>query len=538
MHFSNLKAEIGGNTYEIPFAIEFRGEGHGEWLSPAGVATFTWIDRGDSVTIDLVDVVADNKASAYKYYLSDTDLGADLVMGKLVLEFLDISLSTNEGAPILEWRPSVRFEPDTMEANYKALSNDTFTYIEPLVDAATTPSPAAFGAGTWYYNQSNTVKKLTVDANGSVTQQSLIPDAPMQYWASWTISTNKLVLTQVDNEAARNADIYVLEDLAVGYRWIRIDDNAGQKSLTTGLVIKEDESLVTTENDWIGVWSHDQDIVMFTSDHVRRYSIAGWKNDWHFDNARQTLVWSAYEQGKYGLNDSCNPLGSESCKIALKEELKLVTKSGNGSWILMVNNFGTTVYQEKIYEGLALETKFSSMAMFGDWIFSPVPTNFYEAISGGYRVWTFSNQKLLVSDMHRQWVSESEPGAISAEIIEGKIHLAENEVGEVIELVEQNEKGLLVCQYPKGSNCVVGTEFWLLNTSPAKMSVAVEGEGYVDYQMIYEHFGIPQRLTVVAKSGYVVDRVAGCNGALNDNTFITGPIRENCTVTATFRKLD
>jgi len=70
------------------------------------------------------------------------------------------------------------------------------------------------------------------------------------------------------------------------------------------------------------------------------------------------------------------------------------------------------------------------------------------------------------------------------------------------------------------------------------MSVTAEGEGYVDYSMDYEHFGTPRELTLTPKDGYEMAKVEGCGGSLNGNTYITAPIRENCTVAVTFRKTD
>jgi hypothetical protein len=59
-----------------------------------------------------------------------------------------------------------------------------------------------------------------------------------------------------------------------------------------------------------------------------------------------------------------------------------------------------------------------------------------------------------------------------------------------LNLIAQNEDGILVCKYTEDSSCIPGTEFWLINKSPAKMSITAKGEGYVEYSMDYEHIGI------------------------------------------------
>lgn len=43
--------------------------------------------------------------------------------------------------------------------------------------------------------------------------------------------------------------------------------------------------------------------------------------------------------------------------------------------------------------------------------------------------------------------------------------------------------------------------------------------------------------TVTPAAGYLVDSITGCGGSLSGNTYVTGPITANCTVTASFKPL-
>uniref|UniRef100_UPI0040575F03 InlB B-repeat-containing protein n=1 Tax=Candidatus Electronema sp. TaxID=2698783 RepID=UPI0040575F03 len=42
---------------------------------------------------------------------------------------------------------------------------------------------------------------------------------------------------------------------------------------------------------------------------------------------------------------------------------------------------------------------------------------------------------------------------------------------------------------------------------------------------------------VTPSTGYVIDKVEGCDGSLNGSTYTTGPIIRNCSVTAMFKRL-
>lgn len=520
--------------YESAIALEFKEEGQGElFLSNRPSTSFTWVDNGGSVSLNVDDIVIEERISVSQQLFTESAPEYSFVYGNLILESLDISLA-DDGSTNFEWRPRVRFVPEEMESNYPNLANDQFTFIEPLIDAAKTPRPEAFGAGPWLYNYNHTIRKLTVDANGSATQRSLDPSSTPQPWANWQIQSNNLLLNQINNDVNHSAVLYVLDDLSVGYRWAQIEEFDGERFFSSGLLIKEDEPLVTSEADWIGIWSNGQDLITYTDNHTRRTNIAGWINDWHFDAARQTLVFANYVQGDYIWSDACNPLSPSACESILQEELRIVNKRNNNYWKIMTRSFlnGGT------FEQLIFETKIPSVDVFGDWVFGASPLNLYEAMSDEFRVWTFANHKLLISDIYRDRIYEDDPNAVTAEIVDGKIHLKENENTQIIELIEHNENGLRVCQYPEESSCTPGTEIWLSSKSPAKMSVSVEGEGYVDYLIKHERFGFTHELTVTPKPGHELDKVEGCDGTLNGNVYVTGPVRQNCTVVATFRDVN
>lgn len=46
--------------------------------------------------------------------------------------------------------------------------------------------------------------------------------------------------------------------------------------------------------------------------------------------------------------------------------------------------------------------------------------------------------------------------------------------------------------------------------------------------------GSPTTFTVTASSGYAISGVTGCGGTLTGNTYTTGAVSANCTVTASF----
>jgi len=71
-------------------------------------------------------------------------------------------------------------------------------------------------------------------------------------------------------------------------------------------------------------------------------------------------------------------------------------------------------------------------------------------------------------------------------------------------------------------------------TSYTVTPVAGTGGGISPNTVQHVNSGSTATFTVSANTGYFIDTVTGCNGSLTGNTYVTGAITANCTVTANF----
>lgn len=80
-----------------------------------------------------------------------------------------------------------------------------------------------------------------------------------------------------------------------------------------------------------------------------------------------------------------------------------------------------------------------------------------------------------------------------------------------------------------------------IKISFAQKAYSVTGEsgegGKIAPSILNVKKGDTATFKILPDAGYIIDNVTGCNGNLSENTYSTGPITENCKVTAIFRRI-
>ena len=91
---------------------------------------------------------------------------------------------------------------------------------------------------------------------------------------------------------------------------------------------------------------------------------------------------------------------------------------------------------------------------------------------------------------------------------------------------------------PITANCMVSATFIIDNTGGGPVTFMVNTiagtHGTITPNSSIVNEGDSIVFTITANPGYLVDSVAGCGGSLSGNTYTTGPISADCTVTANF----
>jgi len=110
------------------------------------------------------------------------------------------------------------------------------------------------------------------------------------------------------------------------------------------------------------------------------------------------------------------------------------------------------------------------------------------------------------------------------------------DVGYIIDTVTGCDGSLIGNTYTTGSitaNCTVTANFSLEMTSFSVTSTASAG-GSISPSSATVTSGNTTSFTLTTDVGYMIDTVTGCGGSLVGNTYTTGSITANCTVTANF----
>jgi hypothetical protein len=91
---------------------------------------------------------------------------------------------------------------------------------------------------------------------------------------------------------------------------------------------------------------------------------------------------------------------------------------------------------------------------------------------------------------------------------------------------------------PITANCTITASFAPVNSSTFTVSVQAASGGSISpnaSQVVVANTTVS--FTVTPSNGYQIASVTGCGGALTGNTYTTGPITANCTVSASFRSI-
>ena len=92
---------------------------------------------------------------------------------------------------------------------------------------------------------------------------------------------------------------------------------------------------------------------------------------------------------------------------------------------------------------------------------------------------------------------------------------------------------------PINSDCSVSVSFVEISqgTTTYTINTSTGGKGVFTPSSVIVNAGVSKNLNIVANSGYRVENVTGCNGSLTGDTYTTGVINADCTVTATFQTI-
>lgn len=92
--------------------------------------------------------------------------------------------------------------------------------------------------------------------------------------------------------------------------------------------------------------------------------------------------------------------------------------------------------------------------------------------------------------------------------------------------------GLTYCTRPINNDCTVTASF--MQNMPHWVSTSTDINGRIDPSSAFVSYGSTTTFSITPNHGYHVTAVKGCGGTFNGNDYITGPIFEDCIISAFF----
>ncbi len=518
--------------------ISLNPGGTGNITTATAQYALTWIKTGNKVVLGFSGLPI--VASAYGGVISKllgVPRGNNYVEGSWALSAAEFTL-VDQGkiASSVVWQHTAQFVPTISNPIYQTYSLPN-NYTTKLINLAKAIAPgSATIEGTWFKQSGASyggVNSIQFAANGSATSHP-VSDAAANSLFGWKLDGNKLALDSIGGGPTHTGTMYFVKDHGVGYGYVTLDNNAGVMTIDFGTLIKQQVNVALKESDLLGVWQTNDYVELFSSDHLQRANIGGPARNWSFNTATQEI--------NYG--SRCN---HTRCDPTLPETEKLIAVNGKTIWSLRQAKGSVAVLADALHRWTSVD----HVTEFGPWLFfSGNNANFYKATATGHEVWSFRplnyqyfNFKNYVYsagfDISGKAVYQDYIGS-SVKIANGKLLFTHNAVASVLELLEQTEAGLKVCEYAVGASCVPSTAFWLTVKSPAKLTLAVVGKGDIGYvnpaddQDPNLQYGHAIQLKITPQFGYKIAGVGGCNGALLGDVYTTEALKTECTVTAYF----
>ena len=506
------------------YVVKFNEDNSGEFISLGGKVGFNWSEQSNTFSIIPTTPVDLN--------LTDS-VGPDYILGKWHITSVSFQVIwDNKVSKSVEWTQ----KRNLLSQDGAILASDTQVYVTSLTELSKTiPLTSAMFQGRWLLSSSQDVLNIEFNADKSLRfATTSYPEE--QKTANWNIASN-LSLTEFGGSVNHRIDLYAIADLNVGYEVLQIETEGDSTIAYTGKLIKS-QSLNLKRSDFEGVWWEDD--LLWSYGDFRFTGIGGWQTSWR-SIGNNTMEIDIFAQNGPSYLFECNTLASAPCTKNAYGSYKVVAVDGGDFWgVNRWQNSGSNDYNSATPNyTLSLRKKTAYPTIFGNWLFQATP-NFYQQTLEGIKVWRFSMQQDL-DTAHYSLVISDNAGYIydkdSVYVFDGRLHYKGSKI---LELIQSNINGMEVCEYEEGQKCEDGERFFLSNRNPAKITLAVNGQGYLDandsttanYQL--QGFGNVMSYQVNAAYGHTLSSLIGCGGELVGNVYNTSPLKSSCTITATF----
>jgi hypothetical protein len=507
-----------GNSYLLKLNADASGE-----LTANDITTpLTWSKDNLTVTLKFLTPVPTNESDySGKWFMTGAEISVHDQYSNT--SYADLLLSES----LIDQNGKTLYD----QQSYLRVSiYEQANFIAPPLDKIT---------GEWIVSEGT----YQINANGTGSFKPFTLDTQTEF--SWNLKDGTLSLKKDDG---RVENINFVQDLGVGYAYVKTDDRYFKYDIRHGILVKPMPNLTFSNSDLVGNWIDGGSYIqVMTSDGRVLTNFGSSDLPWVLNETNDGWSQNGYKLDTNEWTQSCEVAQGTNidCRLFKTFTNKIIAVEGSNYYFLRTDKVYFDPANPSVNYSLVLSKKLPEVNYFANWIKNRVTMPFYHVDGSSTKVWNFSGNKLVVSDksLFDSVFSDDET---TFAIKNNRLQYVRDNVALELELIQASEEGLMVCEFTQGSSCATGTKFLLSNKSPAKISLKVNGSGSITPHSSNSYWIFPDGLfgnvvtyRVTPDAGSVVKSVTGCGGKLDySNIYVTAEIREACTITATFKPIE
>ena len=365
--------------------------------------------------------------------------------------------------------------------------------------------------------------------------------------ATWSIDENDVLTFNLED--GNQVQLVNTKDISVGLQAIAKEFDSEGRLIASGAALMVERGDITiTKDNFVGAHyqtygeledATSSGYIIYEDGHIGSLMSSFGPQGVFDDNG-----YTRYLYRDFNTHQAHCDQASPSCALNTQVDYRLIAQDENRYFIERVWNrynyqgSGKLVSAASLlwtveFTGSTKVTEFNENNLYGR-LFEILPDSAVE--------WRFYSEYDAEQEESQFFLSLDEEETRHLELAGGKLNYYEplEDTDYVIELVDNDQNGIVVCRYEQGFACQEGDKVALVKEKPA-YEVTIESDvngkltDMYDSDHIYRH-GDTVRFEIRPDYGFAPKAIKGCNGYRDGGDYVIDALTSDCTITASFEE--
>jgi len=493
-----------------------------------------WNDEEGAIKVTPIDEITTRNNGYLDYYRGWKD-----VLESIEFEIIDAKAQEYEFTTNIIRYNSQNDQP----TNEESRTNNFNTFAFNTSDLGL-PFPELVGK-EWSLSVFDDVVAVKFAEDGSAEVRSV--DESETEMATWSIGENDVLTFKLED--GNQVQLVNTKDISVGLQAIAKEfDSQGRLIASGAALMVERGDIAITKNNFVGAHYQaygesgdaiNSGYIIYEDGHIGSLMSSYGPQGVFDDNGYTRYLYRDFNTYQAHCDQT-----SASCVLHYKVDYRLLAQDENRYFIERVWNFydyqgaGELVSADSSlwtveFTGSTKVTEFNEDNLYGR-LFEILPDSAVE--------WRFYDEYDAEQEELQFFLSFDDFETRHIELAGGKLNYYEplEDTDYVIELVDNDQNGIVVCRYEQGFACQEDDKVSLVKEKPA-YEVIIESDvngkltDMYDSDHIYRH-GDTVRFEIRPDYGFAPKAIEGCNGYRDGGDYVIDALTSDCKITASFEE--